>query len=206
VKKAFTLIEILVAIVLIALLIGVAVFSFRLQLITIYKVKTEGLKEVIKYTQLKDTLASIKYYVVDDYDMLNQPMKNLHYFFNGTEKTMIFISENPIFSESDALVKLLCNQDKLIYQEEPLFYRMNFLQPQLFSDSKKYVIYNNLTKCSFSYIDLHNEEYKTIDNFIPKAILLDLYQNKNDISLYCSIQSDDNRTKARIENAMYPTE
>ncbi len=203
-KKAFTLVEMLVAIVLITLLIGVAVFSFRMQLLTIHKTKTEAINDVLKYNQIKSAFESIKYYVVQEYDMLHQPMRKLNYFFHGSEKQALFITNNPVYSNKVSLVKLSCVDNKLIYKEEPLYEYMDYLQPS-FTPNKFHQlgIYDDLEKCEFYYIDEQGGLVRQISNKIPKEIYLKINKNQKDISIYSKIHEDDNQTAARIYNAIY---
>ena len=193
----------LVAIVLITLLIGVAIFSFRMQLLTISKVKTDSIESVLKYNQIKSTLESIKQYVVRDYDMLQRPINVLHYFFDGTTSSALFISSNPIYTEGDALVKLTCKDHKLIYQEEPLFKRMNYLHPHFSLDSYRLILYKNLDECSFYYLTTQNRLIRKFFNIIPQEIYLQLKQNNKDISIYSEIKNDDNLTKIGMYNAIF---
>jgi len=205
-RKAFTLVEMLVALVLISLLIGVAVFAFRLQLITIHKAKTEGLNTVIKYTQVRSLIESMKYYVVQEYNMLNLPTKQLHLFFNGDQREMKFITTNPILSSSDALVELVCKDHKLIYKEEPLFDRIDFLQPDLLEDSREIVLYKDLQQCRFSYKNVQGVKTGELENIIPKAIEIRIEDKFGKIVIYASVKEDNTRLVGEIYDAMYPTE
>jgi len=205
-KKAFTLVEMLVALVLISLLIGVAVFAFRLQLISIHKTKTEGLNRVIKYTQIRSLIESMKYYVVQEYDMLNMPMQKLHYFFNGDEKKIIFITTNPIFSDTDALVELTCKEDTLTYKEEPLFFRIDYLRPLFLNDSKSVTLYKYVKKCTFQYKDLEGLKQHSLQNKMPKSVLLRLETNLEKEIIYVNIKADNNKTKAKVDDAMFPAD
>ena len=203
-KKAFTLLEMLVAIVLITLLIGVAIFSFRMQLMTIHKTRTEGIIDVLKYNQIKSALESIKYYVVREYDMLHRPIKKLDDFFYGDEKEALFITTNPIYSKKVSLVQLTCKKNKLIYKEEPLYGYMNYLQPSFTPKKFRQLdIYNNLEKCEFYYINEQGALVRQISKKIPKEIYIKLQKNKKDISIYSKVQEDDNQTAARVYNAIY---
>jgi len=203
-RKAFTLVEMLVAVVLMTLLIGIAIFSFRMQLLTIAKVKTDSIEPVLKYNQIKSTLESIKYYVVQQYDMQHQPMKKLYYFFQGDKKNMLFITNNPIYSDHVALVKLSCVQNALFYKEEPLYGKMNYLQPSFTTNGYKTIkIYNNLQKCGFYYINNKQKLVRKLTGKIPAEIYLKLQRNKQDISIYSLVKEDDNLTAARIYNAIY---
>jgi hypothetical protein len=194
----------LVGIVLITLLIGVALFSFRMQLLTVGKTKTEGIREVLKYNQIKSALESIKYYVVREYDMLHQPIRKLDYFFKGDEKHALFVTNNPIYTDKVSLVELSCLNHKLIYKEEPLYGKMDYLQPAFTPEEyHKLKIYDDLDECEFYYINERGGLVRQIANKIPKEIYLKIKKDKKEISIYSKIEEDDNLTAARIYNAIY---
>jgi hypothetical protein len=194
----------LVAIVLITLLIGVAIFSFRMQLLTIGKTKTEAINDVLKYNQVKSALESIKYYVVQEYDMLHQPIRKVDYFFNGDEKRAFFITNNPVYTNEVSLVELSCLNHSLVYKEEPLYGKMNYLEPSFsVKDCHKLKIYDDLDKCEFYYINEQGNLKQQIANKIPNEIYLKMQKNKKDISIYSKIGEDDNLTAARVYDAIY---
>jgi len=204
-KKAFTLVEMLVAIILLSLLIGIAVFSFKMQLISIHKTKKTGLTKIIEYTQLKSVLESIKFYVVDDFDVVNRPMKSPHLFFQGNEKSMLFITTNPIFTQKDALVKLQCQNGSLLYKEEPLFFKMNYLQPDFTDAFRTKIFYKNAQECSFSY--KKNDLQKTnIVNSIPDAIEIKIKGKSVNSHIYSLVKSDENGIVRRVKDAIYENE
>jgi len=191
-KKAFSLVEMLVALVLITLLVGVAMFSFKYQLIMIKKAKTSGINRAIIYNQLKTSIESMKYYVVDDYDMLGNPMDNLHHFFIGKQKMMEYITINPLFSKEVAIVKLVCEGQNLIYQEEPLYKRIDFLKPEVLENSRSITLLKNLDKCEFEYIPKKN---------IPRQVILHV-QNNEISPLYIGIKSDYNLSLGVIQDVI----
>jgi len=198
-KKAFTLVEMLVAVVLLSLLIGIAMFSMRLQLITISKVKLHGISQVLKYNQLKTTIESMKYYAVQDYDMLNQPIKyQWHYFFHGDATQMLFITQNPIFDSGDTLVELKCLDDKLVYTQEPLYKRIDFLRPRLLQDSTRYVIYDDV-KCHFSYQNHKSKKIDSLIDDIPSYVIVKLDKEK----FFIKVKNDYNKTILDIFNRIY---
>lgn len=191
-KKAFSLIEMLVALVLVTLLVGVAMFSFKYQLIMIKKTKTSGISRAIIFNQLKTSIESMKHYVVDDYDMLGKSMNNLHYFFIGKQKKMEYITTNPLFSKEIAVVKLICKDQNLIYQEEPLYKRIDFLRPEVLENSRSSILFKNLDKCEFEYIPKEN---------IPSQVILHI-QNDKISPLYIDIKSDDNLSLGVIQDVI----
>jgi len=200
-RHAFSLVEMLVAITLLSMLIGLAVFSFRQQLMTISKIKTSGINTVIKYNQLSSSIESIKYYVVDNYDNLNRPMNDLHYFFKGSSQSLSFITTNPLFSKNISVVLLTCSNKQLLYTEEELYRFINFLKPIVLENSKNLIMFKNIKQCNFSYI-LNNKKTSTLINDIPNTIELSIQlKNKKKFTLFTSIKSDDNLTIFRMQEA-----
>ena len=205
-KNGFTLVEMLVAIVLLSLLIGVAVFAFRMQLMNVQKLKTSGLDSVLHYTQLTSPIESMKYYVVQEYDLLGRPMRVMHYFFLGTSKSMRFITTNPNLSESDALVEFICTDKSLVYKEEPLFDRIDFLRPDFLEDSFTTVLYTDLKYCSFSFKNTNGEILTQLQDDLPRSVIIDLANDEYKKRFFVNVKSDDNLTKSRVYDAVYPAE
>lgn len=197
--------EMLVAVLLMTLLIGVAIFAFRYQIIAIKKTKNIGINRVIAYNQLKSSLESIKFYVVDDYDMLNKSMKNLHFYFQGGEKEISYITQNPIFSTQTSLVRLKCDEEKLLYKEEKLYGTMDFLRPTLPETSREITLYNNLDGCAFKYLkeDVISEN---LLNTIPESIMIHLSVNELESEIYVKMKNDNNTSKYDVYEALFSDE
>ena len=202
-KKAFTLVEMLVAVVLITLLIGVALFAFRLQIITIAKTKKSAIDTVITYEQVHSSLASIKYYVVDRYDLLEQPMRQLHFFFKGTSSQINYITTNPILSEETALARLVCRNGELLYYEEPLYQRIDYLRPAIPKENRPRSLYRHLERCRFSYTTRKGQIVSTLKDDLPVSITTHLHRDHQDISIVAHIQSDDNTSLSRIRSVLF---
>ena len=204
-KAGFSLVEMLVAVLLITMLIAVAVFAFKYQLMAIHKTQKVGINKAIIYKQIRSSLQSIKYYIVDEYDNLGYPMKQLHPFFHATKTELNFITESPLFSEDIAIAKLKCEDDKLIYIEEALYGRIDFLRPELLSDSKKTIFYSNLDTCKFTYI-FDKKEQVFLKNKIPSSIIIDLSTKKIKTEIFVNVKSDYNRSIGLLNDAIYPIE
>lgn len=204
-KNAFSLVEMLVAVLLLTLLIGVAIFSFRYQLIAITKAQKVGFTKVLTYNQLRTSLASMKHYVVDDYDMLNQTMQNLHVFFNGNKNELTYITESPMFSKEIALAQLKCVDSALVYTEEALYGNIDFLRPQLQESSQEVVFYDNLTACGFSY-HVKEKIFEELKNELPTAIAINIQSQERAEEMYVDIRSDYNISVGMINDTIYPIE
>lgn len=204
-KTAFSLVEMLIALILISLLIGLAVFSFKHQLLIIQKTKKTGINKVLVYNQLRSSIQSMKYYVVDDYDILNNQMKNLHFYFSGTKTEMNYITISPLFSDDIAVVELLCNGNELVYKEEPLYDNIDFLRPHVLEESREISIYKNLDKCEFEYFYGENK-FEILNNIVPTTVVLNIISQDIYDPLYINVKSDYNTSLGIIKDALYPVQ
>jgi len=196
------MIEMLMAVLLLTLLIATAVYSFRFVLLHLSKQHFSGVNRLLSYTQLRGSLESIRYYAVDNYDAFLNPMNQLHYFFKGDEKQMIYITQNPIFSNSTAVAKLECKNKKLLYTEEPLYKRIDFTQPNVLEDSMQKVLFSELVNCEFRY--QKNMQVRTsLKETLPDSVEVKLVSKEEMLNFYINIKTDFNMTKNYIENDKY---
>ena len=202
-KKAFTLVELLVAVLLLTLLIGTALFSYRQVLLNITKAQTSSFNEVLKVHQIRTSIESMQHYVVDDYNQFNQPMKKLHSFFLGNQHYFKYISLNPTLSTIPSLSSFECKNSSLIYKEEPLYQRIDVNRPEFLDDTSFIVYWENIQSCQFEYT-LHRKVLNDLTNKIPTAIKIDFIDsNEKKHMLFTNIQSDYNISSAEIYELLY---
>ena len=149
-RHAFTLIEMLVATVLITLLVGVALFSMRMQLLSIQKIRKEAIADAITYTQIRSVLVSMRRYIVRRYDIGGTPLNEWHEFFHGDAQQATFITADPLLNKESALVRLRCENHHLLYEEEPLYGPMDDLRPAFDENHTRRILYRDLEKCRFA--------------------------------------------------------
>lgn len=198
-RRAFTLLEMLIAVLLLTLLVATAVYSFRFVLLNLSKQQFSGINRLLEYTQLRGSIASMRYYVVDNYDSFSNPMNQLHYFFKGNPKQMVYITQNPVFSNSTAVAKVECKDKKLLYTEEPLYRRIDFTQPKVLKDSSQKVLFSKLLNCEFIY-HKNRQTQSQLEETLPDSVEFKLTTKKGALNFYVNIQTDFNVTKAYIEN------
>ena len=203
-KKAFTLVELLVAVLLLTLLIGTALFSYRYILLNVRKTQTTSIDRVISFNQIKSSIESMQYYVVDDYDYFGNPMKQLHAFFYGDEKGLEFISLNPIFSRETSIVKIGCEDGKFIYKEEAFYKGGDLTKPHLSASYIKKVYAKNITNCLFRYMSINHKLINKIERELPSSVIISYVDEKNrDVTLYNNVKSDFNISKWSMYELLY---
>lgn len=201
-KKAFSLVEMLVAVILVTLLVGTAIFSFKHQMLIIKKTPDNKIKRAMEFHQLRTSIESMKYYVVQDYDAFDNPLDKVAFYFDGDKSSIKFITKSPLFSDSISVVNLKCESNKLIYKEEPLYKRINYLKPKILKDSKTKIFLESLKGCQFKYF-FNGEEKEEISNTIPNGIEIRIETEKETFDMYSSIKNDDNNSYWRVYEKIY---
>jgi len=198
-RSAFSLVEMLVATVLITMLLSIAIFSYKHILITFKHIKSNSINRSINFHQLRSSLQSMHYYIVDDYNNLNQAMKQLHPFIETSPSQLLYITKSPIFSTDISLARLSCENEKLIYQEEPLFKKIDFLIPRMPEDHFQKVFFDALSYCEILY------EFKQ-QNGLPQTVTLKLQTDRKEITYATAIQSDFNSSTYLIYSQVHDEE
>lgn len=202
-KKAFTLVELLVAVVLLTLLIGTALFSYRQVLLNITKAQTNTFNEILKIHQMHTSIESMQHYVVDEYNNFNQPMKKLHVFFVGDENAFKYITLNPTFSTIPSLSSFECKDNSLIYKEEPLYKRIDVNRPLFLDDTPSIVYWKDIESCKFEY-SLHKKTLNSLRDVLPTMVKIEFKESNQKEHLYfTTIKSDYNISYGDMYGLLY---
>jgi len=203
VKKAFTLVELLVAVLLLTLLMGTALFSYRQVLLNITKAQKTTFNEILKIHQIRTSIESMQPYVIDEYNHFNQPMKKLHILFNANEQGLKYVSLNPSFSTIPSLSELRCVEDKLIFKEEPLYQHLNLNQPVFSQEHKEMIYWEEIYDCKFSYV-IREKRVEVVNNELPSFVELTFLDNDAKLhTIAISVKSDYNITASEIYGVLY---
>ena len=202
-RKAFTLVELLVAVLLLTLLIGTALFSYRQVLLNITKAQTSTFNEVLKVHQIRTSIESMQHYVVDEYNQFNQPMKKLHTFFLGNQHYFKYISLNSTLSTIPSLSSFECKDNSLVYREEALYKRIDVNRPAFLEETPSIVYWEDIQSCQFEY-SLYGKVVSNLKNKIPTAIKINFIDsNEKEHTFFTNIQSDYNITSSEIYELLY---
>ena len=203
-KNAFTLVEMLIAVVLLTLLISTALFSFKHMLLVFRHVEVEGIEEALKFNQLRSSVSSMEYHVVDDYNNFNIAQKNLHYYFKGSLDRMRYITSNPLFSKETSIAMLSCEEGLLKYYEAPLYSKdTDYLTPLITQESRFQMLKQDIEQCSIQYFS--NKQYmNSLTNTIPEVVKVSFIEKEKEKenSYFINILSNDTERNKIIQDVL----
>jgi len=213
-REAFSLVEVLVAMVIVSLITATGMFAFKLSLGQIDRGNALTFSEVLRFSQLKNLINATYFYVIEEKgnDNLGLYKLNDKYLFKKAKKELEFVSDGAILSHHLSLVRLKIVDDTLIYSEQPIYSKeTNYKNPQFRDDANSTVLLSNIKDAYFSFempIDLPKDTIdvkKIYQTRIPKLVTLhfkrgdkeysyifdikyNLYKRKDFLRLYRSVE------------------
>ena len=171
-KKAFTLIEILVVLFLLTLLLGLAMSAFKLYLRNFNDITLSLPSKVINYETLNKNLKAIYPYPINN---------NQDYYFFEKANEIKYISLYGFYFNDAVVCELKCENNKLLYMESPLYNKQqNYLNPIILKNLLyKQVLFRAKYKCHIKV-----EENKGLPVFIELEIDNNKYFFKPEINWF----------------------
>ena len=149
-KKAFTLIEMLISILLMTLIVATMMFAFKYSINEFKRINSLVPQKVLKYHQLSSLINGMFPYVIEVERGFEK--KKYEAYIYPKEKSLEFISKNPIYSDKISISKLECDDRELKYYEKLLYSKeSDYLKPKIEESDLKDIFYQNLDDCKFSY-------------------------------------------------------
>ena len=188
-KSGFSLIEVLVAMVIVSLITTTGMFAFKLAVNQIDRQSSLTFNEAMQFTQLKNLFNGTYFYVKEKKELINMiEIKSYEYVFDKDEKEITFISDAPIYSKHLSLINLKIVEDKLIYKEEAVYSKnQDYKKPVFMEETVEHELLRGMTNAKFSY-EKPNDLPKGIDSKIPKLVTLHFRKNKTDFSYIFDIK------------------
>ena len=152
-SSGFTLIEMLISVLLLTLIVGTMMFAFKNTLQQFEHTGSAVPETALRYHQLRTLLQSAFPYVTLRRDSFGNSAKNgYETFFKAEERSVEFVSEQPLLQEGMALCRISCEEGGLYYRETPLFgYNRDFNTPETAPDTPTLRLFDDLEECSFRY-------------------------------------------------------
>ena len=197
-RRAFTVIEVIVTFAIVSILIFFAIYSFRYSVANVKKASYYLPKTTIAYATLDHLLSGIYYYVIEP------GKKDFVDFFNGTSSDMTFVTVSPFFSNTPAIGKLSYANNQINYTESRLYSKKNdYANPEISKNANSIILFHSVSSCHISYILQNGTNTETVHNKIPVGIILKFTQNRQKFHFIFSIQSNFKVNKVFLKNEKY---
>ncbi len=178
-RSGFSLVEVLVAMVIVTLITTTGMFSFKLAMDQVDRQSTLTFDEPMRFSQLMNLFNATYFYVLEKRDEFFPERFEYNYLFERGDKEITFVSDAPIYSNKLSLVNLKIEDERLIYKETPVYdSKQNYKEPVFAEEVDEYTVLNSIKNAKFTYeeaIDLP----KDLKSKIPKLVILEF--EKNDI-------------------------
>jgi len=162
-KKAFTLVEVLITVLLLTLLMATAMFSFRFFIKRVDSLDISLPRDAMSYEYLNHSIYGIYFYPVKE--VQNYKKIDL-YFFKHTKDSFTYITTTPIYYDKIAVAQVKYEDNKLYYYESKLYTKeQDYKNPRILNNSYKKLLKKNIEK-----FEIHYSFYEKIK--IPKNIEL----------------------------------
>lgn len=191
-KRAFTLIEILVAIAIFSVIVTITAYSFKFSLGIVKFLKTPYLQELENLSKLRDSFNSLFFFLSED-DGTMAIDKKFSFFFKGNNHRVIFITTKPLFHKRDFLfiLEIKFDHNSLKVREYPVYDPLvDYKIPSIPSKIPYTNLLSNIKSFDLKYFQNGNWQNSMVAD-IPELIRLS-YEKKNGEKrvLYFKVQSD----------------
>jgi prepilin-type N-terminal cleavage/methylation domain-containing protein len=166
-KKAFTLVEVLITIILMTLLMSSAMFSFKFFLGNLDRIDLSLPKNAMSYEYLNHSISGLYFYPVKTIKNFQKLDK---YFFDYTNTSFSYITTTPIFYDTISVAKVEYKDNHLYYYESKLYSKnQDFKKPKILENDFEYLLKKDINNFEIKYSFYEKTE-------VPKTIEL-IYDN-----------------------------
>ena len=198
-RKAFTIIEVIITFIILSILIFFAIYSFRFSIKNIKNAAYYLPQNAIAFSALDRILGGIFYFVIE------KKPKEFVFYFKGDDKQIEFITTSPLFTEELTLVKLQFNGSKLLYTGEKLYHKKSDIQkPKLTKKATTSTLIDQVQTLNISYISSQGETLSHMQDQIPKGIVIKFTSKGKNYHLIFAPSSDFLYNKVRVYHEKYP--
>jgi prepilin-type N-terminal cleavage/methylation domain-containing protein len=139
-SSGFTLVELLVAITIFSLVVGMAMFSLRHSFIVVRQLDASFAEGTQRLSKMRDCVSAMFNYVTPSRDMFNNK-KEYTTFFTGESESMTFISYTPPSGRGMAICRISLVKEDVLLEEAPLYdENTNYFEPSLLNVDKKVTV------------------------------------------------------------------
>ena len=196
-KRAFTLVELLVAITIFSVVLSITSFSFRFFTRVEKFLSTPSLEEIENLSKLRDSVNSLFFFLSEN-ERTKDLEKKFNYFFKGDKQSLSFVAAKPLFGNRDNLyiIEIRFQKDTLYVREYPIYDPLvNYKNPSFPSKIPLIPLFTDIKDFTIEYFK-DSRWLKELKNTIPELIKFS-YSDKtgNRKVLIFSVNSDFYRKK-----------
>jgi len=189
-RRAFTLIEVLVAMVIVALMSATGMFAYKMAIDQISRKEPVSFDDVMTYAWLRTLFATTYFYVVEKDTTFETEGIEYLYLFDTGDKSVRFVTTTPLFGHRLSLVKLSVENGQLLYEQSSIYDpKQDYKHPKILSDAPKIILIDNMENARFSY-----ERYFALPNDvtsrIPKIVKFSFEKNGVENNFFFSVRYD----------------
>jgi prepilin-type N-terminal cleavage/methylation domain-containing protein len=189
-SKGFTLVELLVAITIFSLVVGLAMFSLRFSFGVLRHLNAPFAEDTQQISRLRDCIASAAIHVGERTNMFDRK-KEFYTFFYGEAGRMTFISSRPVALGETALCRLSLLDGDLVLEEAPLYgVDTNYLVPQLAGKGvRKTVLFSQVRGFNLEYYQ-GDKKVSALQEEMPSLVRLLITTDGGAQEYFCKVQAD----------------
>jgi prepilin-type N-terminal cleavage/methylation domain-containing protein len=189
-SDGFTLVELLVAITIFSLVVGMAMYSLRFAFGVFRHLDAPFAEETQRISRLRDCVASTFMYVGERSGIFNQDKVFFTYFY-GEPDRMTFISTKPLAVSGVAICRLSLRNGAIILEEAPLYADdNNYLEPTLKTkESKETSLFPNVKGLTLEYYQ-GGKKTSTLKEDFPTLVRIAVSTDAGEQEYFCRIQTD----------------
>ena len=192
--KGFTLIEVLIALVVFSIVMGLAAYSFRFHINIINKIIFPYPKEAMEFSKLGSAIRSGFYYIGEKKGLMGKG--RFFIFFKGQSDEMEFITAKPIMGGKLAVCRLFFNDGNLICEESPVYSKdNNYKYPEITAKSKKVVLISGIEDFFFEYFKNGEKMSSDVSDEMPDAVVMRFKEHGQEKTYFFKIESDFSKKK-----------
>lgn len=184
-RKAFSLVEVLIAMVIVTLITATGMFAYKMAIGEVNKKESVRYESAMHFAQIKNLFNATYFYILEKRDSFFPDKFEYFYLFDKSESRIKFVSNAPIYSKRLSLIDLKIEDEKLIYREKPIYDpNEDYKNPKFDKDTKEYVLLENIKEAKFSFekpFDFPKD--KDFSSTIPKLVILE-FERDNQIYKY----------------------
>ncbi|GAM08227.1 hypothetical protein OR1_00498 [Geobacter sp. OR-1] len=188
--NGFTLVELLVAITIFSLVVGMAMFSLRFSFGIFRHLNAPFAEETRLNSTLRDCIASTNVYLAERHDMFNRDKKFYIYYY-GEPEQLTFVSSKPISGSDYALCRIALRNGAVVIDEIPLYADdSDYLSPSMATGKKSTtVIFPEAKGMRLEYV-AESKPQATMKETLPSLVKMSVTRERGTQEFYYRIPAD----------------